>query len=332
MPAGRLSLVTRIETFPIDGTFTISRGAKREAVVVVAEVSDGVHTGRGECVPYPRYDETPDATRDRLERLGPHIDLDRMTLQGAMPPCAARNALDCALWDLEAKRQGRRIWQILGAAPPRPILTCYTISLDHPVAMAAKAASVPHLPLLKLKLGARDDASGDIARLRAVRAARPDARLVADANEGWAPADLDRLMTAAAEAGLETIEQPLPADADEALARIQRPLPICADESTHTAEGLAALADRYDAVNIKLDKTGGLTHALEMASAARRLGLEIMTGCMVATSLSMAPALLLAADSDWADLDGPLLLAKDRIPGLVIENGRIAPSPRELWG
>ena len=270
--------------------------------------------------------------RDALDRLGAQIDFDRTTLQQAMPPCAARNALDCALWDLQAKRQGRRVWQIVGAPPPQPILTCYTISLDTPAAMAAKAASVPQLPLLKLKLGTRNDASGDIQRLRAVRAARPDARLVADANEGWDPADLDRLMGAAAEAGLETIEQPLPAGADQALARMRRPIPICADESAHTADGLAALADRYDAVNIKLDKTGGLTHALEMAAAARRLGLKIMTGCMIATSLSMAPALVVAAGTDWADLDGPLLLARDRSPGLAIRDGVIVPASPELWG
>jgi L-alanine-DL-glutamate epimerase-like enolase superfamily enzyme len=191
---------------------------------------------------------------------------------------------------------------------------------------------VRHLPLLKLKLGATGDAGGDIERMRAVRRARPDARLVADANEGWDAVELERLMDAAAQAGLETIEQPLPVGADEALARVAHPIPVCADESAHTADGLAALRDRYDAVNIKLDKAGGLTPALEMAAAARTHGLRIMVGCMVATSLSMAPALLVAQDADWVDLDGPLLLARDREPGLRIENGVIAPAPPGLWG
>ena len=328
----RLTLAARIETWPIAGAFTISRGAKREAVVVVAELSDGRHTGRGECVPYPRYGETPEATLASILALGPSIDFDRPTLQNLMKPCAARNALDCALWDLAAKQTGRRAWELAQCAPPSPMLTCYTISLATPDEMAAKAASVPHLPLLKLKLGASGDARGDAERMRAVRRARPDARLVADANEGWAAADLAGLMDVAAEAGLETVEQPLPAGADDALARIAHAVPVCADESAHTAEGLADLRGRYDAVNIKLDKTGGLTHALEMATAARALGLDIMVGCMVATSLSMAPALLVAQHATWADLDGPLLLARDRAPGLAIANGVISPAAQELWG
>ncbi len=328
----RLSLAARIEAWPIAGAFTISRGAKREAVVVVAELSDGSHTGRGECVPYPRYGETPEATLASILALGPSIDVDRSTLQTLMRPCAARNALDCALWDLAAKQTRRRVWQLAGCAPPVPLLTCYTISLAAPDEMAAKAASVPHLPLLKLKLGASGDARGDVERMRAVRMARPDARLVADANEGWAAADLAGLMDVAADVGLETVEQPLPTGADDALARIPHAVPVCADESAHMAEGLADLRDRYDAVNIKLDKTGGLTHALEMATAARALGFDIMVGCMVATSLSMAPALLVAQHAKWADLDGPLLLARDRAPGLTIANGVISPAHAELWG
>jgi len=332
MPPPALRLSASIETWPIAGAFTISRGAKREAVVVTAEVSDGHHTGRGECVPYPRYAETPEGTFAAIEALGPALTFDRAALQTAMPPCAGRNALDCALWDIEAKRAGKRAWELAGVTSPKPILTCYTISLAPPDEMAAKAASVPHLPLLKLKLGATDDANGDIERMRAVRRARPDARLVADANEGWTATDLERLMRCAAEIGLETIEQPLPADDDTILAHMPHPVPVCADESAHTAEGLAALRNRYDAVNIKLDKTGGLTQALEMASAARAQGFRIMVGCMVATSLAMAPALILGAAADWADLDGPLLLARDRTPGLAIENGIIAPAPPELWG
>lgn len=327
-----LTLAARIEILPIAGAFTISRGAKREAIVVVAELCDGRHTGRGECVPYPRYGETPEATLTSLLALGQAIGLDRPVLQNQMQPCAARNALDCALWDLEAKQTGRRVWELAGCRVPSQLLTCFTISLGTPDAMAAKAASVPHLPLLKLKLGANGDARGDAERMRAVRKARPDARLVADANEGWTAADLTGLMDVAAEVGLETVEQPLPAGADDALARIAHSVPVCADESAHTAEGLAGLRGRYDAVNIKLDKTGGLTHALEMADAARLLGLDIMVGCMVATSLSMAPALLVAQRAKWADLDGPLLLARDRAPGLSIVNGVIAPALPELWG
>ena len=328
----RLTLAARIETWPIAGAFTISRGAKREAVVVVVELSDSHHTGLGECVPYPRYGETPEATLASIVALGDSIDLDRAALQRAMPPCAARNALDCALWDLEAKRSGRRAWQIANCARPAPLLTCYTISLAAPEEMAAKAAAVRHLPLLKLKLGAHADARGDVERMRAVRLARPEARLVADANEGWAPEDLQRLMEAAAACGLEAVEQPLPAGDDGMLARIAHAVPVCADESAHTAEGLAALQDRYDAVNIKLDKTGGLTHALQTAEAAHALGLDVMVGCMVATSLSMAPALLVAQRAKWTDLDGPLLLARDREPGLAIADGVIAPAPPELWG
>jgi L-alanine-DL-glutamate epimerase-like enolase superfamily enzyme len=327
-----LRLSAAIETWPIAGTFTISRGTKREAVVVVAEVSDGRHVGRGECTPYPRYGETPEATLAAIESLGAAIRVDRAALQRLMPPGAARNALDCALWDLEAKMASERAWQRACLAAPSPVLTCFTISLASPAAMAAQAASVPHLPLLKLKLGAKDDADGDIARMREVRRARPDARLVADANEGWAVADVERLLAAAVEFGLETVEQPLPAGADGMLADIPHPLPVCADESAHTADGVAALRPRYDALNIKLDKTGGFTQALETAAAARAAGLRTMVGCMVATSLAMAPALLLAQGADWVDLDGPLLLDRDRSPGLVIENGMIAPAEPALWG
>ena len=322
----RLTRTARIESWPIAGTFTISRGTKREAHVVVVEVGDGMVTGRGECVPYPRYDQTPEGTLAAIDAAP--LDLEITQLQRAMPPSAARNALDCALWDLAAKRAGRRAHELAGLPPPRPILTCYTLSLDAPAAMAAKATSVKHLPLLKLKLGG----PGDAERMRAVRRARPDARLVADANEGWAEADLEPLLAIAAETGIEVVEQPLPAGRDDALARIRRAVPVCADESAHATESLAALAGRYDAVNIKLDKTGGLTEALAMAREARRLGLRIMVGSMVATSLSMAPALLVAQSADWADLDGPLLLARDRDPGLTIANGVIAPAQAALWG
>ena len=320
------TLTTTIESWPLAAAFTISRGAKREARVVVATLSDGQFTGRGECVPYARYGEDPEQTCAAISGIEP--DIDRMLLQAALPAGAARNALDCALWDLEAKRTGRRAAALAGAAGDRPILTCYTLSLDSPDAMAKAALAVPQLPLLKLKLGA----DGDHERMRAVRKARPDARLVCDANEAWRPDQLERLLETAAEVGMELIEQPLPDGQDAALAAIDRHVPVCADESAHTAAGLADLRDRYDAVNIKLDKTGGLTEALAMAAEARRLGFKIMGGSMVATSLSMAPAFLLAEKADWADLDSPLLLARDREAGMIIRDGMLDPPSPKLWG
>ena len=324
MPATLLSV--DIESWPIAGEFVISRGAKREAVVVVATVADSSHRGRGECVPYARYRETPEAAVAAIRSVAG--SLDRSLLQQALPPSAARNALDCALWDLEARRLGTTASEIAGLAPLRPVVTCYTLSLGAPEAMAEKAGSLPRQPLLKLKLGA----PGDEERMRAVRARRPDARLVADVNEGWTPNTVGPLLAVAAECGIELVEQPLPEGQDGVLASMQRPVPVCADKSAHTASGLAALRDRYDAVNIKLDKTGGLTAALQMAHEARRQGFRIMVGSMLATSLSMAPALLIAQGADWVDLDSPLLLARDRVPGLAVTDGTIAPPPPGLWG
>jgi L-alanine-DL-glutamate epimerase-like enolase superfamily enzyme len=255
--------------------------------------------------------------------------IGRAELQGLLPPGAARNALDCALWDLEAKLAGRSVAALAGLPPLQPVETAFTLSLGTPAEMAAGAkAAAEHYPLLKLKLGGADDA----ARLAAVRTAAPAARLIADANEAWAPEDLERLLAAAAMAGVELVEQPLPAGRDEMLARIARTVPVCADESVHDHTSLAGIAERYDAVNIKLDKTGGLTEALVTAREARALGLKLMVGCMVATSLSMAPALVLAQGADFVDLDGPLLLARDREPGLGYEGSRLRPPPPRLWG
>jgi L-alanine-DL-glutamate epimerase-like enolase superfamily enzyme len=322
-----LTVAARVETWPIAGEFVISRGAKREAAVVVAEVSDGAVTGRGECCPYPRYGETVEGVVAAIAALG--SVRDRAELSERLPAGAARNAVDCALWDWEAKRFRTSAVALAGLAGPlRPATTAYTLSLGTPEAMAARAASVPVLPLLKLKLGGE----GDAERLRAVRRARPDARLIADANEAWTPELLGELMAVAVEVGLEVVEQPLPASADAALAAIERTVPVCADETLHTRADLARLAGRYDAVNIKLDKAGGLTEALALATEARAAGLSIMVGCMVATSLAMAPALLLAQDADWVDLDGPLLLARDREPGLVYEGALVHPPPGGLWG
>jgi L-alanine-DL-glutamate epimerase-like enolase superfamily enzyme len=326
-----LVLAARIERWPIAGYFTISRGAKTEAVTVVAEVSHGGHTGRGECVPYPRYGETPEATLAALQAIqGPlSRGLDRRALQAAMPAGAARNALDCALLDLEAKTSGQRVWDLLGRPAPAACTTAYTISLGTPEAMAAATAKAAHRPLLKIKLGG--DADG--LRIAAVRKAAPESELIVDANEAWTPQNLEQNLAECAEVGVTLVEQPLPAGQDEALARIgRRPVAVCADESVHDRKSLDGLRDRYDAVNIKLDKTGGLTEALAMADAAQALGFEIMVGCMVATSLAMAPAMLLARQARFVDLDGPLLLARDRDGGLRYDGSLIYPPEAALWG
>ncbi len=325
-----LSLKTHVERWPIAGTFTISRGAKTEAVVVVAEVSDGRNRGRGECVPYARYGETVDGVLAALHGMSDAVarGLTRDALQGAMTAGAARNALDCALWDLAAKQSGRRAYELAGLAAPKPVTTAYTISLGEPGAMAAAAAQAAGRALLKIKLGG----TGDEARIAAVRAAAPNSELIVDANEGWTADNLEANLTACARAGVTLIEQPLPAGDDEALAHVARPLPVCADESAHGFGSLAALIGKYDAVNIKLDKAGGLTEALAMADEARRLGLQVMVGCMVATSLSMAPAMLLAQRARYVDLDGPLLLARDRPDGLRYEGSRVHPPTAALWG
>jgi L-alanine-DL-glutamate epimerase-like enolase superfamily enzyme len=323
-----LSITATVETWPIAGAFVIARGVKREATVVVAHVSDGTVSGRGECVPYARYGETVDSVQRAI--LGKQDVLsDRASLQAQLPAGAARGALDCALWDYEAKRNGTSAALLAGLAPLRPLLTAYTISLDSAEAMAAGAAAAARsMPLLKLKLGGQ----GDAERLRRIRTACPHARLIADANESWTQALLPELMAVAAEARIELIEQPLPAGADAALAHVPHPVPICADESVHTRADLDDLAGRYDAINIKLDKAGGLTEALALAAEARARGLKTMTGCMVATSLAMAPAMLVAQGADWVDLDGPLLLARDREPALRYEGALVHPPEPRLWG
>ncbi len=326
----RLSLAVAIERWPIAGSFTISRGSKTEAVVVVAELGDGKARGRGECVPYARYGETVEGVAAAIEALRPRLEagLDRAGLQAALPPGAARNALDCAFWDLEAKASGRSAAELAGLPVLKPLTTAYTISIGTPEHMARAAAREAHRPLLKVKLG-RD---GDPARIAAVRRAAPGATLIVDANEGWDEASLEANLAACAEAGVTLVEQPLPDGHDGALARIARPIAVCADESAHAKDSLAALTGRYDAVNVKLDKAGGLTEAMAMAAAAERLGLKLMVGCMVATSLSMAPALLVAQRADVVDLDGPLLLAKDRADALHYAGSRVDPPSPALWG
>jgi L-Ala-D/L-Glu epimerase / N-acetyl-D-glutamate racemase len=324
-PEAKLLTATH-EAWPLAQPFVIARGTKAQADVIVVTVCDGTHEGRGEAVPYTRYGETVEAALAALHALT--TPLTRQTLAAALPPGAARNALDCALWDLEAKRSGKRAWELAGIVAAPAVETAYTISLGAPKQMAAAAAAVPNLKLLKLKLGG----DGDADRMAAVRAARPEARLVADANEAWRPDVLAPLLAAAAASGMELVEQPLPAGDDAALSDVGHAVPVCADESVHTSADLAALKARYDAVNIKLDKTGGLTEALALARAARAAGFKIMVGSMVATSLAVAPALLLAQDAEWVDLDGPLLLARDRVPGLAIADGAISLPAPELWG
>jgi L-Ala-D/L-Glu epimerase len=324
------TLTVRIERWPIAGSFTIARGSKTEAIVVVAEMLDGTVTGRGECTPYARYGETAEGVAADIEamRAGLAAGLDRAALQTAMPPGAARNALDCALWDLAAKRAGKAVHELAGLPPPRPLVTAYTISLGTPEAMAAAATAAAARPLLKVKLGG----AGDPERIRAVRQAAPQAQLIVDANESWSPADLAGNLAACAAAGVTLVEQPLPAADDAALAAMARPIAVCADESVHDRASLAGLVGKYDAVNIKLDKTGGLTEAMLLAAEARQRGFAVMVGCMVATSLAMAPAVLLAQGARVADLDGPLLLARDRQDGLTYDGSLVHPPASALWG
>jgi L-Ala-D/L-Glu epimerase len=325
-----IMLRVHCERWPIAGAFTISRGSKTAAEVVVAELTDGAFTGRGECTPYARYGETVPDVAAAIERCAGDIGrgLDRAGLQRALPAGAARNALDCAFIDLEAKRAGRRAHELLGVAAPRPRVTAYTISFDAPGRMAQAAAAAAARPLLKIKLGG----PGDPERIAAIRRAAPAAELIVDANEGWRPDNLEANVAACATAGVTLIEQPLPARDDGALATFARTVAICADESVHDRTTLRALAGKYDAVNIKLDKAGGLTEALALAADAHALGFDLMVGCMVATSLAIAPAMLVAESARVVDLDGPLLLAQDRPGGLRFDGSTVYPASPSLWG
>lgn len=323
-------LTCAVETFPIAGRFVIARGAKTEAHVVTVTLAEEGAVGRGECVPYARYGETVESVAAAIEAVAEKIEEapSRAALQTLLPPGAARNAINCALWDFEAKRSGTPAWVLAGLPAPQKVTTALTISLDTPEAMAAAAGRAADRPVLKVKLGG----AGDSERLRAVRGAAPAATLIVDANESWRPEHLEAMFAACLETEVALIEQPLPAGADDALAAIPHPVPICADESVHDRAGLSALRGRYEAVNIKLDKTGGLTEALVVAAEAERLGFTLMVGCMVGTSLAMAPALLLASRAAYVDLDGPLLLAHDRPNGLTIHGSTILPATPQLWG
>jgi L-alanine-DL-glutamate epimerase-like enolase superfamily enzyme len=324
----RLSVSRR--SWRLASPFAISRGSKTSAEVVVAELFDGDFRGRGECVPYPRYGESVDSVVAALEAMKSAVfsGLDREALQSAMPPGAARNALDAAFWDIEAKRSDCRAGDLAGLGPLKPVVTAYTLSLDTAERMGAAAAAQRTRPLLKLKL----TGDGDLERVRAVRENAPAARLIVDANEGWTPGHFAALAPALAALGVELIEQPLPAGDDAALAALPHPIPVCADEACHTTADLGRLVGKYDAINIKLDKTGGLTEALKLAKAGREQGFAIMVGCMIGTSLAMAPAMLVAQQASIVDLDAPLLLAEDRHPGLRYDGSTVYPPDPRLWG
>ena len=319
------------QSWPIEGAFTISRGSKTEAQVVTVALSEDGHVGRGECVPYPRYGETVKDVIGAIRAVGKSIadGMTREDLQRSMPRGAARNALDCALWDLEAKISGVPVWKLAGLEAPKPLTTAYTLSLSEPDAMRDAAQLAAQRPLLKLKLGGDGK---DIERVGAVREGAPGAMLIVDANEGWKAEDVLPLAREFARFGVALIEQPLPARDDEALRGLDSPIPFCADESAHGIEGMKRLSGLYQYINVKLDKTGGLTEGLSVMRCARRRNLKTMVGCMVATSLAMAPAMLIAQTAEFVDLDGPLLLAKDRDHGIRYEDSRMFPPEPALWG
>jgi len=352
------------EIWPLRQVFRISRGSRAEANVVVVSLNDGEHMGRGEGVPIRRYNQSIESVLEQVEPINRQKNLNRNRLQQLLPAGAARNALDCALWDLEAKQSGRRVWELPDFAsvysgrhpaddahachPPserygaagseaaaadriqlHQVETSFTISLDTPDAMGAAAAAHASAPILKLKLGGDDL---DLRRVESVRTAAPDARLIIDANESWSIGHYRKIVPRLKKIGVELIEQPFPAGTDDVLESLDRPIPVCADESCHTTADLPRLTKRYDAINVKLDKTGGLTEALRLCARARESGFKLLIGCMVCTSLGIAPARLLAAAAEWVDLDGPLLLARDREHPIPYENGKIGIPPRELWG
>ena len=318
------------QSWAIAGTFTIARGSKTAADVVVVTLQRNGATGQGECVPYARYNESVPMVLKALQQAKAAIEAlpSRADIPSLNLPHAASNALDCAMWDLECKEAGKPIWDLLNLPEPKPCVTAFTLSLGSADDMAAAAKAAASRPLLKLKLGRE----GDEQRLAAIRATAPQSRLIVDANEGWAPDVLPLMLEACARYGVELVEQPLPAGNDEALRGLARQTIICADESAHGIESLADLKGKYDAINIKLDKTGGLTPALELAEAARAQDFKIMVGCMLATSLAMAPAYVIAQGADYVDLDGPLLLAKDRSPAIAYDGSLMLPPPLALWG
>ncbi|MBO9435703.1 dipeptide epimerase [Ruegeria sp. R13_0] len=314
------------DVFRLAQVFTISRGSRTEAKVLTVRLSDGAHQGWGECVPYARYDETLESVEAEIAALP--AEFTRQSLMELLPAGAARNAVDCALWDLECKRAGKRAWDVAGLPLPEPEITAYTLSLATPEAMQKQAAENAHRPLLKIKLGTPDD----MPRLEAVRAGAPKSKIIVDANEGWSAEVYANLAPHLVRLGVELVEQPLPAGEDDALIGMERPVPVCADESCHDRTSLPKLKGKYDVVNIKLDKTGGLTEALLLREAALAEGYKVMVGCMVGSSLAMAPATLLAQGAMVTDLDGPLLLAEDRTNPLIFDDAGVHPPSVDLWG
>jgi L-Ala-D/L-Glu epimerase len=324
-----LTIEAREEVWPLKAPFRISRGSRTEAQVVFVTVSDGEHTGRGECVPIKRYGQSVQSVIAQIDSIRHENNLDRQRLQKLLPASAARNALDCALWDLEAKRSGNRVWELANVPIVEQVATSFTISLDTPERMADAASAAAKLPILKLKLGGDES---DLARVEAVRAAAPKARLLIDANESWSARHYQNIVLALSELGVELIEQPFPAANDDVLQTLDHPIPVCADESCHTTADLRRVKNRHEAVNVKLDKTGGLTEALRLCENARQSGFKLLIGCMVCTSLGIAPARVLASFAEWIDLDGPLLLARDREHEIPYNKGRTGMPSRELWG
>ena len=324
-----MQIEAREEIWPLKQLFRISRGSRTETRVVVVTVTDGQHTGRGEGVPIARYNQSVASVLEQIESIKREKSLDRHRIQQLLPAGAARNALDCALWDLEAKISGKRAWELANVPMVPKVETSFTISLDSPDKMGAAAKASANAPILKLKLGGDNL---DLARVEAVREVTTSARLLIDANESWSPSHFEKIVPALKRLGVELIEQPFPADADEVLLTLDHPVPVCADESCHTGDDLARLTSRYEVINVKLDKTGGPTEALHLCEQARKAGFKLLIGCMIGTSLGMAPARLLASIADYVDLDGPLLLARDREHGLSYQNSRIGIPSRELWG
>jgi L-alanine-DL-glutamate epimerase-like enolase superfamily enzyme len=323
------------QSWPLDKPFRIARGSRTEARVVVVTVTNGQYTGRGEAVPIARYGQTVESVLAQIESMKSEKSLDRQKMQRLLPAGAARNALDCALWDLEAKIFGKRAWELANIPIVPEVETSFTISLDTPEKMATAAGPAAYAQgygvprILKLKLGGDDV---DLARVEAVHEVAPAARLFIDANESWSPEHFREVAPLLGQFGVELIEQPFPADADEVLQTLDHPVPVCADESCHTSADLPRLTNRYEVINVKLDKTGGLTEALLLIERARESGFKLLIGCMVCTSLGIAPARVLASAADYVDLDGPLLLAGDRHHGLSYHNGKIGIPPCELWG
>lgn len=321
-----MRITVTADSFKLAQVFTISRGSRTQADVLTVRITDGTDEGWGECVPYARYGETLESVAAEINGLP--LDVTRESLQALLPAGAARNAVDCALWDLAAKQAGKRVWDMIGLPAPKSEITAYTLSLDAPDAMQTQAAKNASRPLLKIKLGTPDD----MARLEAVRRGAPKSRIIVDANEGWTADVYAELAPHLIRLGVQMVEQPLPAGADDMLAEIARPLPVCADEACHDRASLPALKGKYDMVNIKLDKTGGLTEALLLKDAAIAQGYDVMVGCMVGTSLAMAPATILAQGVAFTDLDGPLLLAEDRADALQYDAEGVHPPCRALWG